>query len=264
MSTEDRPLPPAVRPGDRLALGPLRATVVRALAESPAGRGARFRRVAPGEIWEGLARHGRPIQYSHVAVAADALGHLDADSRSSRRIRVALGRLRAGLGGHRVHVRAGRGLCDDHPCGGHLVDRRSSSSMPCCHSTSRTESPPRRWQPSRRLAIAADASSPSGRRSCGHWNTRVSPTEPSARRRSRDTRGSVPRVGSVWWTRFFPGTHEPGTSHYELLRAFVDDSTLLRIDEELNARGYQTHEFGDSVFLERAASKRSVEERAAA
>ena len=31
------------------------------------------------------------------------------------------------------------------------------------------------------------------------------------------------------------GTHEPGTSHYELLRAFVPDSTLDIIDAELDA-----------------------------
>ena len=48
------------------------------------------------------------------------------------------------------------------------------------------------------------------------------------------------------------GTHERGSSHYELLRAFVDDETLARIDQELNARHYRTHEFGDSVFVERA------------
>lgn len=47
------------------------------------------------------------------------------------------------------------------------------------------------------------------------------------------------------------GTHEPGTSHYELLRAFVDDETLHQIDLELKAHAYLTHEFGDSVFLER-------------
>jgi len=47
------------------------------------------------------------------------------------------------------------------------------------------------------------------------------------------------------------GTHEPGTSHYELLRAFTDDPTLRRMDDELNAHGYRTHEFGDSVFVER-------------
>ena len=45
------------------------------------------------------------------------------------------------------------------------------------------------------------------------------------------------------------GTHEPGTSHYELLRAFADDQTLARVEQELNAHGYVTHEYGDSVFL---------------
>jgi S-adenosylmethionine:tRNA ribosyltransferase-isomerase len=48
------------------------------------------------------------------------------------------------------------------------------------------------------------------------------------------------------------GTHERGTSHYELLRAFLDDETLLRTTAELDARGYLTHEFGDSVLIERA------------
>jgi len=45
------------------------------------------------------------------------------------------------------------------------------------------------------------------------------------------------------------GTHEPGTSHYELLRAFLEDSTLERATAELTARGYRTHEFGDSVLI---------------
>src|SRR5262249_37143197 len=46
------------------------------------------------------------------------------------------------------------------------------------------------------------------------------------------------------------GVHESGTSHHELLRAFVDDETLRRMDRELDLRDYRTHEFGDSVFLE--------------
>jgi S-adenosylmethionine:tRNA ribosyltransferase-isomerase len=50
------------------------------------------------------------------------------------------------------------------------------------------------------------------------------------------------------------GTHESGSSHYELLRAFVGDQTLARIDAELEAHAYRTHEFGDSVFLERQRS----------
>jgi S-adenosylmethionine:tRNA ribosyltransferase-isomerase len=47
------------------------------------------------------------------------------------------------------------------------------------------------------------------------------------------------------------GTHEPGTSHYELLRAFLEDSTLERATSELIAHDYKTHEFGDSVLIHR-------------
>jgi S-adenosylmethionine:tRNA ribosyltransferase-isomerase len=47
------------------------------------------------------------------------------------------------------------------------------------------------------------------------------------------------------------GTHEPGTSHYELLHAFAEDATLTRADREMEAAGYRTHEFGDSVFIAR-------------
>ena len=47
------------------------------------------------------------------------------------------------------------------------------------------------------------------------------------------------------------GTHAPGTSHYNLLRAFVNDATLLGLDRELKLHDYRTHEFGDSVFIER-------------
>jgi S-adenosylmethionine:tRNA ribosyltransferase-isomerase len=50
------------------------------------------------------------------------------------------------------------------------------------------------------------------------------------------------------------GPHEPETSHYELLRAFQDDEVLGRMETEPEARGYRTHEFGDSVLLERGAA----------
>ena len=47
------------------------------------------------------------------------------------------------------------------------------------------------------------------------------------------------------------GVHEAGTSHHELLRAFAADAVLDRADGELAGRGYRTHEFGDSVLIER-------------
>ena len=52
------------------------------------------------------------------------------------------------------------------------------------------------------------------------------------------------------------GTHEPGTSHYELLRAFTDDATLGLADDEMEASNFRTHEFGDSVLIEKTSVAR--------
>jgi S-adenosylmethionine:tRNA ribosyltransferase-isomerase len=62
--TEDRPPAPPLKPGDRLVLGPLSATVERLLGH-PRLVALRFDG-PPDAIWAGLARHGRPIQYAHV------------------------------------------------------------------------------------------------------------------------------------------------------------------------------------------------------
>jgi len=50
------------------------------------------------------------------------------------------------------------------------------------------------------------------------------------------------------------GIHEPGTSHYELLLAFVDPATLARADDDLMREGYRSHEFGDSVLIEHSSA----------
>jgi S-adenosylmethionine:tRNA ribosyltransferase-isomerase len=47
------------------------------------------------------------------------------------------------------------------------------------------------------------------------------------------------------------GVHEPGESHFELLRAFADDMALDRISTALADHGYRPHEFGDSMLIER-------------
>jgi S-adenosylmethionine:tRNA ribosyltransferase-isomerase len=53
------------------------------------------------------------------------------------------------------------------------------------------------------------------------------------------------------------GTHEPYESHHKLLRAFQSDYVLARADVALEASGYRTHEFGDSVLIfSRRKSKR--------
>jgi S-adenosylmethionine:tRNA ribosyltransferase-isomerase len=45
------------------------------------------------------------------------------------------------------------------------------------------------------------------------------------------------------------GTHDVSESHYQLLRAFLPESMLLRISHHLEEQGYLTHEFGDSCLI---------------
>jgi len=51
------------------------------------------------------------------------------------------------------------------------------------------------------------------------------------------------------------GTHEPGTSHHQLLSAFVDQRTSAKMDQILQQYAYRTHEFGDSVFVEKSRDR---------
>jgi S-adenosylmethionine:tRNA ribosyltransferase-isomerase len=63
--TEDRPLPPPLANGDRLQLGPLDAIVERLLGH-PRLVALGFD-ATPAALWDGLARHARPIQYAHLS-----------------------------------------------------------------------------------------------------------------------------------------------------------------------------------------------------
>ncbi len=50
------------------------------------------------------------------------------------------------------------------------------------------------------------------------------------------------------------GTHAPGSSHHGLLHAFVSAAVLQRADAASAQHGYRSHEFGDSVMIERIAA----------
>jgi len=47
------------------------------------------------------------------------------------------------------------------------------------------------------------------------------------------------------------GLHQPGDSHFELLRAFADETVLLKLSAVCIRNGYRIHEFGDSMLIER-------------
>jgi S-adenosylmethionine:tRNA ribosyltransferase-isomerase len=252
--TEDRANPPALSPGDRLVLGPLKATVV-GLLNHPRLISLRFDGL-PREIWAGLARHGKPIQYSHVSQplalwdvwtplagapvafeppsAGFALSWDVVGSLATRGVRFATLTHAAGLsstGDPALDVR----LPFDE------AYRISAATSQAIHEA--------KAQARRVVAIGTTvvralehAASLDGevRTGEGLATQKIGP-------------GSQLRIVDALLT----GTHERGGSHYELLRAFADDETLGRVAEELDERAYRTHEFGDSILLERSASQLS-------
>jgi S-adenosylmethionine:tRNA ribosyltransferase-isomerase len=246
--TEDRSAPPALSGGDRLVLGPLRATVERTLGH------ARLVSLlfdgAPDEVWAGLARHGRPIQYAHLH---QPLALWDVWTRI-----------------------AGPPVAFEPPSAGFALDWRALASMRARGVEFETIT--------HAAGISSTGDEELDRLLPFDEPYRISVATAEAVRRVKARGGRVVAVGTtvvralehaaaadgtlragegVATQRLGPesrlrvvdailsGTHERGTSHYELLRAFLDDETLLRTTGELDARGYLTHEFGDSVLIER-------------
>jgi S-adenosylmethionine:tRNA ribosyltransferase-isomerase len=248
--TEDRPMPPALSPGDRLRFGTLSGTID-ALVDHP-----RLIRIgfdgSPRTVWEGIARHGRPIQYAHISVplemwdvwtpvaavpaafespsAGFILNWQSIRAMRERGILFATITLAAGISSTGDSELDGR-LPFDEPY-------RIPESTAWAIALARAEH--------RRIvaigttvvralehAAAVDGIVHAGD---GIADERIGP----------DTRLRV--VDAI-----LSGTHEPDSSHYLLLRAFVRDQTLQRVSAALEAAKYRTHEFGDSILIERAA-----------
>jgi S-adenosylmethionine:tRNA ribosyltransferase-isomerase len=250
MRTENRPMPPDLAPGDRLELGPLRATVVRVL-DHPRLISLCFDGT-PAEIWEGLARHGNPIQYSHIprplalwdvwtAIAGPPVA-FEAPSAGFVIDWSVLGSLAAqGVGFATLTHAAGISSTGDP-----ALDARLPLNEPyrIPGSTSR----------------AIRQTREHGRRVIAVGTTVVRALEHAASIDASVLAGerlATQRIGAGSRLRIvdsvLSGTHERGTSHFELLRAFVDDTVLREMDAQLETNGYRTHEFGDSILVERAA-----------
>jgi S-adenosylmethionine:tRNA ribosyltransferase-isomerase len=244
--TEHRPAPPTLHPGDLLRLGPLRATVLKVL-EHPRLIEVRFEG-APADIWEGLARHGRPIQYSYVqepvaiwdtwTPIAGVPAAFEAPSAGFILDWRVIGELRArgAAFGTLTHA-AGISSTGDPE-----LDRRLPLDEPY------------RIPPS--TAALIEACKGRGGRVIAIGTTVVRALEHAARADGTVRPGdgiATQRLGPLTALRcvdaIVSGTHERGTSHYDLLRAFQDEGVLLQMEREADTLGYRTHEFGDSVFL---------------
>ncbi|MET0534387.1 MAG: S-adenosylmethionine:tRNA ribosyltransferase-isomerase, partial [Steroidobacter sp.] len=237
-----------------LQLGQLRARIERML-DHPRFIQLRFEATS-NELWRGLAAHGRPIQYAHLR---EPLALWDVWT-SIASVPAAYEPPSAGFtldwqtiaafeqhGVEFVTLTHAAGISST---GDPALDRRLPLDEPY------------RIPVTTEQAIASALCE--GRRIVAIGTTVVRAWEDSAA-----TYGSVAAGSGMAQLRLGPetqlrvvdailsGTHEPGTSHYDLLHAFADEDALRRADDALNGAGYRTHEFGDSVLIERDSRRYS-------
>lgn len=244
--TEDRPQPPPLTTGDRLALGPLTATVTGVLGHprlvSFHFDGSR------DQIWAGIAHHGRPVQYAHVPtplalwdvwtrIASPPVA-FEPPSAGFAIDWQLIAALRArGVGFATITHAAGISSTGDPE-----LDRQLPFDEP--------------YEISQSTAVAIARTRADGGRIIAIGTTVVRALEHAALNDGTVRAGSnvaTERIGPGTGLRvvdaILTGVHERGTSHYELLRAFVDEVTLFTAAEEMQAHGYRPHEFGDSVLV---------------
>jgi len=246
--TEYRPSPPELRSGDTLRFGSLHATVVR-LLDHPRLVLLRFEGSSE-RIWQGLARHGRPIQYAHVPTPlaiwdtwTPIAGPLAAFEPPSASFIVNWSFLNA-INRRGVHFGTLTHAAGISSTGDPELDARLPFDEPY-------------RIPESTVRAIQDAGARGGRviaigttvvralEDAASIGDGLRPGEGLARLKI----GPGTRLHIV--DAIVSGTHEHGSSHYELLRAFVDDGTLERMDRELGQERYRAHEFGDSVFVEK-------------
>jgi S-adenosylmethionine:tRNA ribosyltransferase-isomerase len=246
--TENRPLPPPLLAGDELALGPLRAEVRCRLGHARLVS-LRFHG-ALDAIRAGLARHGKPIQYAHVAqplalwdvwtrVAALPVA-FEPPSAGFLLDWALLAALRAsGIGFATLTHAAGISSTGDAQ-----LDARLPLDEPYLLPDATVR--------------AIEEARAGGGRIVALGTTVVRALEHAAARTARLVPGpglATQRIGCATRLRvvdaIVSGTHEPGSSHYDLLRAFAGRAVLERVSAALERNAYRTHEFGDSVLLMR-------------
>lgn len=245
--TEDRALPPLFTVGDKLSLGPLTARV-EAILGHPRLITISFEADVDA-VWAGIARHGHPVQYAHIE---DALHLWDVWTPI-----------------------AGLPVAFEAPSAGFMLDwamlrairERGAALATLTHAAglSSTGDPtldmalPLR-EPYYIPGATAEAIARASGRVIAIGTTVTRALEHAAQDGEVRSGSGVAdqRIGRdtmlVAVDAILSGTHEPETSHYQLLRAFTNDRDLSRADRRLEKEGFRTHEFGDSVLIERRSN----------
>jgi S-adenosylmethionine:tRNA ribosyltransferase-isomerase len=203
-------------------------------------------------VWEGLARHGRPIQYSYVP---EPLALWDTWTRIAGQP-VAFEAPSAGFvltwrTIHELRRRGARLATITHAAGiSSTGDDQLDALLPLDEPYFIPAS----------TAGSIEQTRDRGGRVIAVGTTVVRALEHAARPDGSVAPGhglATERIGPSTELRvvdaIVSGVHERGSSHYELLRALQPDAVLDAMNAEADARGYRTHEFGDFVFIERSA-----------
>jgi S-adenosylmethionine:tRNA ribosyltransferase-isomerase len=248
--TEHRPPPPTLAAGDGIVLGPLSARVTAVLGH-PRLVALAFEGTCE-DIWAGIARHGHAIQYAHVdeplalwdvwtSFAARPVA-FEPPSAGFALDWKSLARLRS-RGVDFVTLTHAAGISST---GDAELDKRLPLDEPYDIPAATARAIARAVARGGRIIAAGTTVVRALEHAAAAGEGVVRPGAGVADQRIGDgTRLQI--VDAI-----LSGTHEPGTSHYELLHAFVDDATLGRADVELNAHLYRTHEYGDSILVERS------------
>jgi S-adenosylmethionine:tRNA ribosyltransferase-isomerase len=248
MRTEDRPPPPPLSAGDRLEFGPLAATV-ECVLDHP--RLLRIRFAGHREtILQGLAWRGRPIQYAHAPepfelwdvwtkIAADPIAFEPPSAGFALDWRILAAWRERGVRFATLSHAAGLSSTGDPALDQRLpFDEFYLISEACASAVHHAKLGHGR-------VIAIGTSVVRALEAVAHVGGTVRAGMGLAR--GRIARGAPLRIVDAILT----GVHQPGESHYELLRAFADESALDRIRAAAGERGYRAHEFDDSLLIER-------------
>jgi S-adenosylmethionine:tRNA ribosyltransferase-isomerase len=252
MLTEDRPPPSQLSAGDRLELGPLSASVER-LLDHPRLLQISFAG-SPASVMRDLVRHGQPIQYAHIPeplmlwdvwtkIAADPIAFESPSAGFALDWRTLKGWRERGVAFATLSHAAGLSSTGDAALDRRLpLDEFYRIPEACASAINSAKS-----RSGRVIAIGTSVVRALESASNAHGTVPAG----EGRATGRIARRTLLHVVDAILT----GVHQPGESHYELLRAFADDSVLDRVRAAADERGYRAHEFGDSLVIERQAAE---------
>jgi S-adenosylmethionine:tRNA ribosyltransferase-isomerase len=256
--TEDRLPPPTLEPGHRIRIGPLTA-VVEELLGHPRLIALRFENSA-AEVWAGLAQHGRAIQYAHMspllqlwdvwtAIAAQPVAYEPPSAGFALDWQLLAAFASKGVVFATITHAAGISSTGDAE-----LDKILPFDEPYRIPAATEQALRRACRENRRVIAIGTSVVRALEHSASLFGAVVAGDGVADQRIGPQTRLRV--VDAI-----LSGTHEPGTSHYDLLHAFARASILGRADRALDANSFRTHEFGDSVLIERSSEKYSSEVR---